>query len=75
MSLDFAQGYAIARPLPMAGTPGQVEPPVPSPDEFSVGRFGEAGLLGEGDEVPQLTKSPRQSLSLAEMAKPSGSSG
>jgi EAL domain-containing protein (putative c-di-GMP-specific phosphodiesterase class I)/GGDEF domain-containing protein len=30
MGLDFAQGYAIARPLPMAGTPVAVEPPAPS---------------------------------------------
>jgi len=30
MGLDFAQGYAIARPLPMAGTPVATEPVEPS---------------------------------------------
>jgi EAL domain-containing protein (putative c-di-GMP-specific phosphodiesterase class I) len=28
MGVDFAQGYSIAVPLPMAGTPSRVEPPV-----------------------------------------------
>jgi len=30
MGLDFAQGFAIARPLPMAGTSVAAEPPMPS---------------------------------------------
>lgn len=30
MGLDLSRGYAIARPLPMAGTPVTAEPPAPS---------------------------------------------